>query len=80
MNTLWVDSIDVIEILHSIKDEVKTVSIKKNLLEGKFCVYDTKPLELVKGLAEKAGSKMTILPLDDVFDCFFFNRRFDQIQ
>lgn len=72
MNTLWVDSIDVIEILHSIKDEVKTTSIKKNLLERKFCVYDTKPLELMKGLAEKAGSKMTISYHWSMFLIIFF--------
>lgn len=55
MNTLWVDSIDVIEILHSINEEVKTVSIKKNLLQGNFCVKDLKPLELMMGLAKNAG-------------------------
>lgn len=55
MDTLWVDSVDVIEILQSINAEAKTVSVKKNLVERKFCVQDPKPFELMRSLAEKAG-------------------------
>lgn len=64
MDTLWVDSIDIIEILHSINEEVKAVSIKKNLLEGNFCVKDTKPLELMMDLSQKAG-----LNIDNIIVC-----------
>lgn len=55
MDTLWVDSVDLIEVLQSINEEVKTTSIKKNLLTKNFCVRDTKPLELLTTLAKNAG-------------------------
>lgn len=71
MDTLWVDSIDIIEILQSINEEVTAVSIKKNLLEGNFCVKDTKPLELMMDLAKNAGLYMRILPFFDGFDSIF---------
>ncbi|XP_037028322.1 putative ATP-dependent RNA helicase TDRD12 isoform X2 [Bradysia coprophila] len=55
MNTLWVDSVDMIEVLQSIDEEVKTTSIKRNLLNKNFCVRDSKPLELLTILAKNAG-------------------------
>ncbi len=55
MNTLWVDSIEVMEVLTSIKEQVSSLSIKRNLLERKFCVQDLKPFELLMGLARNAG-------------------------
>lgn len=61
MNTIWVDSVDLIEVLQSIKEEVKTTSIKKNLLNRNFCVRDSKPLELLTTLAKNAGQQWSII-------------------
>lgn len=58
MNTLWVDSVDLIELLHSIREEVKNVSIKNKLLDGNLAVKDSKAMELLKSLAKKAGWKI----------------------
>lgn len=55
MDTLWVDSIDIMEMLQLINEEIKLVSVKRNLLDGKFGVKDSKAIELMKSLAEKAG-------------------------
>lgn len=57
MNTIWVDSVDLMEVLQSIDEEVKIVSIKKNLLSKNFCVRDPKPLELLTTLAKNAGQR-----------------------
>ncbi|KAJ6624811.1 putative ATP-dependent RNA helicase TDRD12, partial [Pseudolycoriella hygida] len=54
MNTLWLESVEVIEILHSVTEEIRAVSIKHNLIKGNFCVKDTKPFELLTALADKA--------------------------
>lgn len=59
MNILWVESVDVIELLPSIGGEALTVSVKKNLLEESIGVLDSKPLDLLIKLADKAGNAST---------------------
>lgn len=71
MDTLWVDSVDGMEVLHSIGHDVRTVSIKNNLLKHKFGVNDSRAMELLKSLAQQAGG--SIIPLMPLFVLPFFH-------
>lgn len=61
MNCVWVKTIELIQKLPSIKEEIMKLSVKDNVIKENIGVADPKSLETLRTLAEKAGGLAFIL-------------------
>lgn len=60
MDCIWVKSVEIIEKASSNTFEKMSLSIKDNLIESFAAVADSRPLQMLRGMAEAAGESFLL--------------------
>lgn len=60
MNCIWVKSVEITKILRSINEETRWISITEKLIQKNIGVADSKPLDMLREMAERAGKLRNI--------------------
>lgn len=69
MNCIWIKSVEIVEKLTSINEEVLMLDIKKQIVQKNLGAVEKKSLERLREMAQKTG--MSLVKLFTVFPCCF---------